>query len=458
MGKYIGDKKFYKMALSIAAPIMIQNGITNFVSMLDNIMIGRVGTEQMSGVAVANQLLFVFNISMFGMVSGAGIFGAQFFGSRNMEGVRDTFRFKVVSMTLMTLLGIALLFFRGDFLISLYLQGKSDMGSAAATLAYGISYLRIMLIGMLPYAFAQIYASTLREMGETMAPMRAGMAAVCVNMVLNYILIFGKLGAPRLGVAGAAIATVVSRFVECGCIALWTHRRSEQLCFIKGAYRSLRVPGGLTRRILVKGSPLMVNEFLWSLGMATLTQCYSLYGLTVVAGLNIATTLSNVTNVVWLSMGNALSIIVGQLLGAGKMEEAKDTDRKLIFFAVTSCLFVVAALLLLAPVFPQIYNTSGEVRTLAMRLILVTACFAPVQAFLNAAYFTLRSGGKTGITFFFDSGFMWLCSIPAAFVLSRYSGFPILATYILCQALEILKCVLGFVLVKKGVWLNNIVA
>ena len=250
----------------------------------------------------------------------------------------------------------------------------------------------------------------------------------------------------------------VSRFVECGCIALWTHRRSEQLCFIKGAYRSLRVPGGLTRRILVKGSPLMVNEFLWSLGMATLTQCYSLYGLTVVAGLNIATTLSNVTNVVWLSMGNALSIIVGQLLGAGKMEEAKDTDRKLIFFAVTSCLFVVAALLLLAPVFPQIYNTSGEVRTLAMRLILVTACFAPVQAFLNAAYFTLRSGGKTGITFFFDSGFMWLCSIPAAFVLSRYSGFPILATYILCQALEILKCVLGFVLVKKGVWLNNIVA
>ena len=445
------------MVLAIAVPIMVQNGITNFVAMLDNIMIGRVGTNQMSGVAVANQILFVFNISIFGMVSGAGIFGAQFFGSKNMKGLRDTFRFKVVSISLMTLAGLILLYCKGGALISLYLHDGGNSGNIEATLQYGVTYMQVMLVGLFPYAFAQIYASTLREMGETVAPMRAGIAAVVTNTVLNYILIFGKFGAPKLGGLGAALATVISRFVECGMIMYWTHSRSEKLVFIKGVYRKLSVPGGLVKKILVKGSPLMVNEFLWSLGMAALTQCYSTYGLAVVAGLNISTTISNVCNVIWMAMGSALSIIIGQLLGAGKMEEAKDTDRKLIFFSVASCLVIGTILILLAPVFPRIYNTTEDVRGLAAKFITVSACLMPIQAFLHSAYFTLRSGGKTVITFFFDSGFVWVCTIPAAFLLSHYSGLPILPTYILCQSLDIIKAVIGFILVKKGVWLQNIV-
>ena len=457
MKRFIGDKKFYMMVLAIAVPIMVQNGITNFVAMLDNIMIGRVGTNQMSGVAVANQILFVFNISIFGMVSGAGIFGAQFFGSKNMKGLRDTFRFKVVSISLMTLAGLILLYCKGGALISLYLHDGGNSGNIEATLQYGVTYMQVMLVGLFPYAFAQIYASTLREMGETVAPMRAGIAAVVTNTVLNYILIFGKFGAPKLGVLGAALATVISRFVECGMIMYWTHSRSEKLVFIKGVYRKLSVPGGLVKKILVKGSPLMVNEFLWSLGMAALTQCYSTYGLAIVAGLNISTTISNVCNVIWMAMGSALSIIIGQLLGAGKMEEAKDTDRKLIFFSVASCLVIGTILILLAPVFPRIYNTTEDVRGLAAKFITVSACLMPIQAFLHSAYFTLRSGGKTVITFFFDSGFVWVCTIPAAFLLSHYSGLPILPTYIFCQSLDIIKAVIGFILVKKGVWLQNIV-
>ncbi len=466
MKRFIGDKKFYLMVLAIAVPIMVQNGITNFVAMLDNIMIGRVGTEQMSGVAVANQLLFVFNISIFGMVSGAGIFGAQFFGNENMRGVRDTFRFKIISCMLLVLIGIVVMMTWGEPLISLYLNDSGSSGSVEATLGFGKSYLRIMMLGLVPYTFAQIYASTLREMGETVAPMRAGIAAVVTNTALNYILIFGKFGAPRLGgkfgaprlgVEGAAIATVVSRFVECGIIILWTHKRSDQLVFIKDAYKSMRVPNALVKKILIKGSPLMVNEMLWSVGMATLMQCYSTYGLSVIAGLNISSTISNVCNVIWMAMGNALAIIIGQLLGAGKMEEAKDTDRKLIFFSVSSCFGIGIILVLLSGVFPQIYNTSDEVRSLASRFIVIGACMMPIQAFLHSAYFTLRSGGKTGITFFFDAGFMWVCMIPAAYLLSRYSGLPIMATYILCQSLDIIKCIVGFVLVKKGVWLQNIV-
>lgn len=457
MKKFIGDKKFYLMVLAVAVPIMVQNGITNFVAMLDNIMIGRVGTEEMSGVAVANQLFFVFNVTIFGLLSGAGIFGAQFFGSKNVEGLRDTFRFKVISGCVLMTAGILLLYFKGEQLISLYLHDVDGSSDVAATLAFGGQYLRIMLIGTVPYVFAQIYASTLRETGETVAPMRAGVAAVVTNTALNYVLIFGRFGAPCLGVSGAAIATVVSRFVECGIIILWTHRRADQFLFIRNVYRNFRVPASLVIKIMQKGSPLMVNELLWSAGMAIMTQCYSTYGLVVIAGLNISSTISNVCNIVWLAMGNAIAIIIGQLLGAGKMEEARDTDRKLIFFSVSSCFLIGGILLALAPVFPQIYNTSDEVRALATRLIIVGACFMPVQAFLHGAYFTLRSGGQTVITFLFDSCFLWACSIPAAFCLSRYSGLPILMTYLFCQSLDIIKCVIGFILVKKGVWLRNIV-
>lgn len=446
------------MVLAIAVPIMIQNGITNFVAMLDNIMIGRVGTEQMSGVAVANQLLFVFNLTIFGMVSGAGIFGAQFFGSKNMEGVRDAFRFRIVACVVICLVGIVLMVFKGETLISFYLHDSSGSGSVEATLGYGMEYLRIMLIGLVPYAFAQVYAGTLREMGETSAPMRAGIAAVVTNTVLNYILIFGKFGAPKLGVAGAAIATVISRFVELGVICVWTHRRADELQFIKGAYRSLAIPAFLVKRIIIKGSPLMINEVLWSLGVATLTQCYSTYGLEVIAAQNISSTISNVCSVIWMAMGSALAIIIGQLLGAGKMEEAKDTDRKLIFFSVASCLVVGVILIGLSFVFPRIYNTTENVQRLAGRFIMITAFYLPVQAFLHSAYFTLRSGGKTVITFFFDGGFMWICSIPVAYCLSRFSGLSIIPTFVVIQSLDLIKAVIGFILIKKEIWLQNIVA
>lgn len=458
MKKLIGNADFYKKVLLVAVPIMIQNGITNFVSLLDNIMVGQVGTEQMSGVAIINQLMFVFNIGIFGAVSGAGIFGAQFYGSGNQDGVRHTFRFKWIASILITVLGIVVFTFGGENLIRTYLQGEGEVSQMEAALHYGRQYLAVMMIEMIPFAISQIYAGTLRECGETILPMKAGMAAVLVNLVLNYILIFGKFGAPALGVVGAALATTVARFVETGIVVTWTHRNHVKHPFIKGAYRSFRMPGRLAKDIMIKGMPLLLNETLWSAGTATLLQCYSVRGLEVVAGMNICSTISNVFNIVFISMGGAISIIIGQLLGAGKMEEARDTDTKLIFFTVTSCVVVGIGLIFLAPLFPEMYNTTEGVKMLATRFIQITALCMPLHAFMNAAYFTLRSGGKTIVTFLFDSGFMWLVTIPVAYVLSRYTTLPIVPLYLAVLLSEIFKCILGFILVKKGVWLHNIVA
>ena len=188
--KFIGDRQFYKMVLLTAVPIMVQNGITNFVSLLDNIMIGRVGTEQMSGVAIVNQLIFVYNLCLFGGVSGAGIFTAQFYGQKNYEGVRQTMRFKLWLVSAATLLAAGVLLAGGTELISAYLRGEGAGENISATLLYGKQYLGIMLCGLPAFAIVQAYSSTLRECGQTVLPMKAGITAVAVNLAFNYLLIY----------------------------------------------------------------------------------------------------------------------------------------------------------------------------------------------------------------------------------------------------------------------------
>ena len=335
--RYIGDRAFYRRVLGIAVPIMIQNGITNFVSLLDNIMVGQVGTVPMSGVSIVNGLLVVFNLCIFGATSGAGIFTAQFHGSGDSQGVRHTFRFKILVCLLISLLGCVLFIQGGDSLIGLYLTGDGDAATASGALMYGRQYLLVMLWGFLPFALTNAYASTLRETGKTFLPMLAGITAVLVNLTLNYVLIFGHFGAPALGVEGAAIATVISRYVEFAIVAGWTHRNKARNPFIVGAYRSLAIPGKLLRSIIVKGMPLLVNEFLWSTGMAFLNQCYSTCGLDVVPAMNISSTLYNLSSVVFLSMGNAVGILMGQMLGASlPVPEVRDSNRKLIAVSITS--------------------------------------------------------------------------------------------------------------------------
>ena len=455
--KYFGDRRFYKTALAVAMPIMIQNGITNFVGMLDNIMVGRVGTVEMTGVSIANTLLFVFNLAIFGAVSGAGIFGAQFFGKGDMEGVRHAFRFKLLECAAILVMGGFVFLVFGKSLLSLYLRGEGEQAHIEESLRFGRSYLRIMLLGLPAFALAQCYAGTLRETGQTVPPMTAGLIAVGVNFVCNWLLIFGRLGLPRLGSDGAAIATVISRYVEAGIVILWSHTHHEKTPFLKGAWSSLRIPARLAGQIARRGAPLILNETLWALGQALLLQCYSIRSYDVVSATNIAFTLGNVCNVAFMAMGASIGILVGQLLGAGRTEEARDTDRKLIVFTELSCLLFGGLMAALSGIFPQIYKTEPQIRELASKFILINAALMPVHAYANAAYFTLRSGGKTFVTFLFDSVFSCVVVAPVAYVLSRFTALPIVWLFLCCQSLEMFKCLVGYSMIRSGVWIQNIV-
>ena len=456
--RMFGDRDFYAQVVAVVVPIIIQNTVSNVVSLLDNVMVGRVGTLQMSAVAIVNQLLFVFNLCIFGGLAGAGIFATQYAGAHDDKGVRDCFRVKWMIALSMLACALVVLIAFPKRLIGMYLAQETAQADAAATLGFGMDYLTVMLWGLLPFGVSQVYASTLREVGETRLPMFASVAAILVNLVFNYFLIFGKCGFPELGVTGAAIATVLSRYVETAIIMVYTHMKSHHFGFIRGAYRSLRVPKPLMISILCRGTPLLVNEFLWSSGMAVLLQCYSVRGLDVVAACNIATTVSNLFKVVFLSMGNAVAIMVGQALGANDIERAKNCTWRLMTLSVGSNLIMATLLALFAPAIPNVYNTEPHVRQIATQLIYVVAVMMPAYSFSHCCYFTLRSGGKTIITFLFDSVFTWCVNVPAAWLLAYKTGLGIVPLYFGVQALEMVKVVVGFVLVKKGVWIHNIVA
>lgn len=457
MKKLFADKKFYAGVLAIAFPIMVQNGISNFVSLLDNIMIGRVGTEQMSGASIVNQLLFVFTLCMFGVVSGVGIFGAQYYGQKNYEGIRNVTRIKLVVGCVVTVVAILIFKMFDESLISIYLHDGSTEGSLEETLYYGRNYMKIMLLGLPPMAFEMSYSSTLRECGETKVPMRASFIAVFVNLILNYILIYGKFGAPEMGVSGAAIATVISRFIQMTYVVTWSHKNTDLCPYMQGLYSNFKISPSLFKKVIILALPLMLNETLWSAGTAAVNACYSYRGLSVVAAINIQSTIYNIFNIMYIAMGDAIAIIVGQQLGAGDIEEAKDTSLKIIVMSVFFAIICGTLMGFVSGLFPRLYNTTEEVRSIARNLIIITGCFMPIHAFLHAVYFAIRSGGKTFITFLFDSVYLWIIAFPFAYVIAHFTDMDIKPMFILCQSIDLIKVTVGVFIYKSNIWAKNII-
>ena len=455
--RFIGNKAFYKSVVTLLIPIVIQQFITSFVSLLDNIMVGSLGTEAISAASIANQVMLVFILAVFGGMSGAGIYGAQFFGKGDTDGMRYTFRCKMYFGVLISAAAILVYLFFGESFIAAFLKGESNGGDLALTQRGGCDYLNIMLWGLPPFALVQVYAGTLREAGETRAPMFAGICAILTNLFGNWVLIFGHLGAPAMGVQGAAIATVVSRYVELLIVASHAHRHTDKYPFFAGAYKSLYVPGSLAMKILRTATPLLINEILWSLGMTFITQFYSSRGLNAVAALNINGTAWNLFSVIMMGMGSAVAIMVGQRLGAGKMEEARDVDRKLIFLTEVIHVIIGVSMVLAAPLVPRLYNVSEEVRDLTRQLLIIAGCSLPIHSFAHVTYFTIRSGGRTVITFLFDAVYTWVIAVPLAFCLTRYTELTITQVYFCVQFVDIIKVLIGLIMLKSDFWARNVV-
>lgn len=456
---WFGNAEFYKMVMAVALPLVIQQLFSTFVSLLDNIMVGQVGTMAMSAVSISNQLLMVVTLAIIGSVNAAGIFSAQYYGKKDIDGMQACLRFKLYIAIFFSLVGIVVFMFFGKNLVQLYMnESVNSLDTIALTTHYALDYIDIMLVGILPFAMSTALGSSMRDTGKTVLVMIGSMSGVCVNFCLNYCLIFGNFGFPKLGVEGAAIATVISRFVEMAVIIFGTIKHKKDFyIYVDGLFQEFKVSFDLVKKIIKKGTPLICNEIFWSIGLAAISQRYSTRGLDAIAAININDTISNLFAMSSMSLGVAVSILVGQRLGAGKIEEAKDIDRKMLTFSIMVSLVFTFILFNASPYLPLIYKTDTNVQNIACDLLRITSLFLPLTAMCNTCYYTLRAGGKTILTFLFDCGYTCVVCYSIASILCVFTSLPITTIYFIVKSADIIKAIIGLVLLHKGVWIHNLV-
>ena len=446
--KFVGTKDFYRRTIAIALPIMLQQGVTNFVGLLDNIMVGQLNQAAIDGVAIANQLMFIVMFALMGGLAGPGIFLAQFKGANDQEGLRNSFRIKALFALIIGSLFILVYSLYGSQFVAAYLPESPD------AIQLSMDYLSVMLIGIVPLMLIQLYATSFREIGQTKIPMKVGLVSILINLGLNYVLIFGHFGFPALGVVGAAIAKVIARSVEAVLLVFVAHH--QKYSFAEGAYSQFVIPSKLMSRILKKGLPLFANEVLWTVGSSMLVFAYSIRGGGTVAALTISGTASNLFYVTFAGLAAGTAVMVGNELGANRLKEAEENAWKLIAFGVVIALGSGVLLALLSSFIPLIYNVDESVRLLATQFMLVIAIFLPVFMINVGCFFVLRAGGATYSTFLFDSGFMWLIAVPLALLLSTLTSISIVWVYFLVQGSDLIKTFIGVHLVRKKHWIRNL--
>lgn len=457
MKKFIGDKKFYRLLFAIVMPIVLQQFITQFVSLLDNLMVGQVGSSEMTGVSLANQILFVFNLGIFGSLSGASIFATQYFGAKDKKGYQETFRFKwLLGLIIFAITTIIFIIFNKQLINFFINSQEGEFSDPNIVLESGRTYLLIMLIGNLPFIIKEIYATSLREMKETLIPMLSGILAIIVNLFLNYLLIFGKWGLPQLGTSGAAIATVVSRFVEMIFVIIYIKIKNNKFSYFNGVYKKI-LSFQSFKKFLPKTLLLLSNEVLWALSLTLILSCYALRGLDYVASFNICNTVTNVFLTVGTSLGNATAIILGNKLGAQDISDAKASSYRILAFSIIVTIAFSLIMIGSSFILPNIYETSENIKEVARNLIIIGAIFLPVHAFNTCCYFVLRAGGRIVLTILFDSVFVLIVRLPLAFLLSKYTVLSIYIVYAIVDGIDFLKTFVGYILIDKGIWLKAII-
>jgi putative MATE family efflux protein len=445
--KFIGSKEFYKRVIKLSVPVMIQTGISSFVSLLDNLMIGQLNQNAIAAVAVSNQILFILMIALFGGLAGPGIFLAQFFGGNDKEGVQQSFKIKIIFALVIASVFLTTFFIFGNQIIGLFLQDPLTIKLAG-------DYFFISLIGYIPFTISVIYSSSFRESAESKIPMVTGLAAVFTNFVFNLLLIFGLFFFPRLEVAGAAIATVIARILEAVLLILYAHR--QKFMFAEKVYRSLKINIGLLKNVLIKGLPLVTSEILWSGGMSALFLAYSTFGEEVIAAMNINNTISNLFFITFGAMASAIAVFVGGELGANRLDVAKDNAYKMIAFGTLIGIIAGVMLISLSGIIPNLYQVSDFVKELATYFAIVTGFVFGIYSYNASSFFVLRAGGATKATFFFDAIFTWAVQVSFVAALVYLTDLSVYWIFPLSMISDILKAVLGTAFIKSGIWIKNL--
>ena len=448
----LNDRVFLKKAVTIALPVAMQGMLNTVVNLVDNLMIGSLGSTAIASVGLANKVFFVYSLLVFGVVSGSGILAAQYWGNGDVKNIR-----KVLGLALMISLAAACL-----FLVPARLNPGLMMRiftTSEASISMGASYLAVAALTYPFYAVTTSYVAMLRAVNRVKAPVIISCFTIFINIIFNYILIYGKFGAPALGVVGAAIATLLARVTEAVAILCVVYiTKSPLACRIRELFGYSKA---FLKQFFVTALPVIMNEFVWGLGTTIYSMAYGRMGDDAVAAITIATTIQDIVVVLFQGLSAATAVILGNEMGAGKLERAERYAKN--FFLLQFIVTVAAAVVCVAGRWGVISlyqpGISDSVAMDVSRCLIMFACFMPFKMFnyVNIVG-VLRSGGDTRMCLFIDTSGVWVIGIPLAFLGGLVLKQPIYVVYGMVMLEEVYKTVLGYWRYRQKKWLKNLAA
>ncbi|WP_346893252.1 MATE family efflux transporter [Clostridium sp. UBA871] len=443
------DKKFYKMVLFLALPIILQNLIASSVNMLDTLMIGRVGEVELAAVGIANQFYFIFSLFIMGISSGCAVFIAQLWGKRDKNNIQKVLGIGIISSVLITTVFnlVGVLF--PEKIISIF-------NIDPQVIKIGASYLKIVCFSYIFTAISFNYAAALRSVENTVLPMLASFLGLVVNGVLNTVLIFGLLGFPAMGVRGAAIATIIARGSECALLVLYTYT-SKNILAAK-AKDLFNITRELTKSVFVTMIPVLLNEACWGLGNLTYAVIYGRIGTQATASIQICTTIFNLFMIITFGLANVAVVVIGKEIGAGREKRGLLYARRLCVISLITGVILAVVLAITSPIVLTVFKVSEEVLRNSLRILYVYSALMPLRVFtVILVVGILRGGGDAKYGAIVQGITLWGIGIPLSFVAAFILHLPIYLVVSVTAAEEIVKCIIVVRRYRSNKWINNIV-
>lgn len=444
------DGIFLKKAVRIALPVAMQGMLNTIVNLVDTMMIGALGATAIAAVGLANKVFFVFTLLVFGIVSGSGVLAAQYWGNGDIKNIK-----KVVGLALTLAVAASI-----AFLVPAVVCPETVMRIFTASedaIQVGAGYLTIVALSYPATAVSNTFVAMLRATGRVKAPVVISSCTIFINIFFNYTFIYGNFGAPAMGAAGAALATLMARLAEALSIILVVYLGKAP---VAARFKEMF---GYSKEFLVQffstTSPVIANEFIWGLGTTLYSLAYGRMGNDAVAAITIATTIQDIVTVLFQGLSAATAVIMGNEMGAGKLKRAERYAKNFLIlqFIVTilGALFCVAIRWQIIGV----YNITPEIAESVSRCIIVFALFMPFKMFNYVMVVgILRSGGDTKMCLLLDCSGVWMIGVPMAFLGGLFFGFPIHIVYAMVMLEEVYKAVFGYWRYKQKKWLRNLAA
>ncbi|MBR5251697.1 MAG: MATE family efflux transporter [Oscillospiraceae bacterium] len=445
----VKDKSFYTRVLAIAIPMALQNLINVGVSLLDTVMLGQLGEVAMSASSLSGQIGFTYMIMNLGLTAGAGVLTSQYWGRNDPASIR-----KVMTMTYKISMVLAAIF----TVLALFIpqQLMSIFTNEADVIASGIVYTRIMAFSYFISGFTMTSFSILRTVGTVKISLYTYCISFFVNVFFNYALIFGKFGMPALGIAGAAIATVIARFVEFLVVAVYVFRYDHKIQF-KIRDMLLKTDMAILKIYMKHGAPVLCNEILWSLGSSMLSVIMGHMGKEFVAANSICSVVFQCTSVMTQGMSSAASVLAGNTIGEGRYKQARQQSLTVFVISIGLGIISCGITLLVSKPFVGFYNITEETRLIAFELLAVMAVLTIFQTVSGINMFgTLRGGGDSKFVLFFDVSSMWLFSVPLGWLSGLVLGWPVWAVCICLRSGDIFKCFGAVARIMSGKWVKDV--